>query len=135
MAYFPFKTADDAHKVTIDTSNGIVNGAYTTTEALYFSSYRGSGTGYWIGYEYPWGERHTQDENDITDNGLFPYGELLPPGTKFITERTNYGFRQLVFYRPAYVKIPELTSGGGKSRIFKENRPYNAARFLARCAA
>ena len=78
MAYFPFKTADDAHKVTIDTSNGIVNGAYTTTEALYFSSYRGSGTGYWIGYEYPWGERHTITACSRMASSCRPARSLLP---------------------------------------------------------
>ncbi len=47
--------------------------------------------------------------------------------------KTGHLFTESEVGKTINIKLTVLE--GGKSRIFKENRPYNAAHFLARCAA
>ena len=109
MAFWPYKRVNvniDNCDLKITTSNGIVNGTYTTTEPTYFIDAMLRPSGYWRGYRLPWGEQVTWDGTDKWPDFL------LPAGTQFIVERSNYGFINIYLDRPRWIEMPELTTGG-----------------------
>ena len=113
MAYWPYaKINADAYNydIEINTSNGIVNGTYTTTEPYYLASAYTRTSGYWIGYRFPWGEQCTWDGNE---DPKWPSSDfLLPPGTQFICERSNYSFTHIYLNKPIWIEMPQLTTSG-----------------------